>query len=123
MAFRPTSAGPGSTLIILSLIHICTELLREDDFYRDAHRLIFQAIKSLELKGEEVDLVTVTETLREKDALDKCGGMSYLATLANMVPSSAGIRYYAGIVQNKAMLRRLIRITGEINLRLSLIHI
>lgn len=107
----------GAMLLDKEAIIAGTELLREDDFYRDAHRLIFQAIKSLELKGEEVDLVTVTETLREKDALDKCGGMSYLATLANMVPSSAGIRYYAGIVQNKAMLRRLIRITGEINLR------
>lgn len=107
----------GAMLLDKEAIIAGTELLQEEDFYRDAHRLIFQAIKNLELKGEEVDLVTVTEALRERDALDKCGGMSYLAALANMVPTSAGIRHYAGIVQNKSILRRLIRITSEINLR------
>ncbi|MDR1192570.1 MAG: replicative DNA helicase [Peptococcaceae bacterium] len=107
----------GAMLLDKDAIIIGGELLREDDFYRDAHRLIFQAVKGLEQEGQTVDMVTVTEALRQKDALDKCGGMSFLASLANMVPTAAGIRHYAKIVRDKALLRRLIRVTGEFQLR------
>ena len=98
-------------------IIVSLEVLSQDDFYRDAHRLIFTAIKDLEQSGQPVDLVSVTEGLRQKDALDKCGGMGYLASLANYLPTSAGIRHYAEIVRNKAILRKLIRATEEINVR------
>ncbi|MEL7625011.1 MAG: replicative DNA helicase [Clostridiales bacterium] len=110
-------AALGAMLLDKEAIIIGSELLHEEDFYRDAHRLIFRAIRGLEQEGQPVDLVTVTEALRQKDALDKCGGMSYLASLANLVPTSAGIRHYARIVLDKALLRRLIRVTGEIGLR------
>jgi len=59
----------------------------------------------------------LTEALRRRDALEKCGGMTYLANLANAVPTSAGIRNYATIVKDKALLRKMIRVTDEYNLR------
>ncbi|MDR0469262.1 MAG: replicative DNA helicase, partial [Peptococcaceae bacterium] len=110
-------ASLGAMFLDKDAIVIGNEVLNPDDFYRDSHRLIFSAIKGLEQEGQPVDLVTVTEALRQKDALDKCGGMSYLASLANLVPTSAGIRHYAQIVKDKALLRKLIRVTEEINLR------
>jgi replicative DNA helicase len=107
----------GAMLLDREAVVVSIEVLNEDDFYRDAHRLIFSAIKSLEQDGQAVDLVTSTDALRRKDALDKCGGMSYLASLANLVPTTAGVRHYAKIVKDKSLLRRLIRVTDEINLR------
>ena len=107
----------GAMLLDKEAIVIGIEILNAEDFYRDAHQLIYTAIKTLEQGGQPVDLVTVTEALRQKDALDKCGGMSYLASLANLVPTTAGIKHYATIVKNKALLRRLIRVTEEINVR------
>jgi replicative DNA helicase len=110
-------AALGAMLLDKEAIVISNELLGADDFYRDSHRLIFMAIRGLEQEGHPVDMVTVTEALRQKEALDKCGGMSYLASLANLVPTTAGIRHYAKIIKDKALLRRLIRVTDEINLR------
>jgi replicative DNA helicase len=107
----------GAMLLDQEAVVIGAEMLTATDFYRDAHRLIFDGIREVELAGTGVDLVTVTEALRTKDALDKCGGMSYLAALANMVPTTAGIRHYAKIVSEKALLRQLIRVTNDINLR------
>jgi len=110
-------ASLGAMLLDKEAIVVGSEILGVDDFYRDSHRIIFSAIRELEQEGRPVDLVTVTEALRQKDALDKCGGMSYLASLANLVPTAAGIRHYADIVKEKALLRKLIRVTEEINLR------
>lgn len=110
-------ASLGAMLLDNEAVVVAAEILSAEDFYKDAHRLIFSAIKGLEQERRPVDLVTVTEALRQKDALDRCGGMSYLASLANLVPTTAGIRHYATIVKDKALLRRLIRVTDEINLR------
>ncbi|HCP15285.1 MAG TPA: replicative DNA helicase [Peptococcaceae bacterium] len=107
----------GAMLLDREAVVVASEMLTAADFYRDAHRLIFGAIRDLEIRGDSVDLVTVTENLRLKDSLEKVGGMSYLASLANMVPTTAGIRYYAKIVAEKALLRQLIRVTNDINLR------
>jgi len=106
----------GAMLLDREAVIIGTEMLVSSDFYRDAHRLIFDAIFQVEHEGGTVDLVTVSEALRTKDALEKVGGMSYLASLVNMVPTTAGIRHYAKIVAEKALLRQLIRVTNEINL-------
>ena len=107
----------GALLMDREAIIVGMEMLNDEDFYRDTHRLIFSAIKGLEQEGQIVDLVTATEALRHRDALDKCGGMSYLVSLANLLPTTAGIRHYAQIVKEKALLRRLIRASEEINLR------
>ena len=107
----------GAMLLDHEAVIVAAEMLGGNDFYRDAHRLIFEAIREAEQNGKTADLVTVTEALRGKDALDKIGGMSYLASLANMVPTTAGIRHYSKIVAEKALLRQLIRVTNEINVK------
>lgn len=84
------------------------ESLTPDSFYRDAHRYIFEAILVLFDKGEPVDLVTVTETLRKSGKLDAVGGSIYIADLINSVPTAANIDHYSKIVEEKYILRRLI---------------
>ena len=107
----------GAMLLDRDAIIVGIEILSEEDFHRDANRIIFSVIRELEREGQTIDLVTVTEALRRRDALERCGGMTYLATLSSAVPSSAGIRNYATIVKDKALLRKMIRITEEFTLR------
>jgi len=84
------------------------EMLHPESFYRDAHRYICETILELFDKGEPVDLVTVTDSLRKAGKLDAVGGSVYVADLLNSVPTSANVEYYAKIVEEKAVLRRLI---------------
>jgi replicative DNA helicase len=88
---------------------VAAEILQPEDFYRDAHRYIFEAILELEEKGRPADLVTVTETLRQQGRLEDVGGLAYVTTLAQSVPTAANVEYYARIVEEKSILRRLIR--------------
>jgi len=105
----------GSMLIDRDAIAKVIEILKPDDFYREAHSTIFQVINVLFDKGEPVDLVTVSEELRDRDALDDIGGIAYLTSLANSVPTSANVTYYAKIVEEKSILRKLIRSSAEIS--------
>ncbi len=98
----------GAMLLDKDAIITAIELLRFGDFYRDGHRKIFQAIVSLSDRGEPVDLVTLPEELRRRNELESVGGMGYLTVLANTVPTSANVGYYAQIVKEKAVLRSLI---------------
>lgn len=84
------------------------DIVRIEDFYREDHQKIFSAILELFEKRTPIDLVTLTDCLEKKKQLKDVGGVSYLTTLANIVPSSAHIVSYAEIVHNKATLRRLI---------------
>lgn len=104
----------GSMFLEKDAIYRAIEILRPEDFYKDTHRLIYQAVLDLTNKGEPVDLVTVTEELRQKDSLDQVGGISYLTGLANAVPTAAHIEYYAKIVEEKALLRQLIHAASEV---------
>lgn len=90
------------------------EILRPGDFYKDAHRLIYQTVLDLTNRGEPVDLVTVTEELRQKNQLEKIGGITYLTELAGSVPTAAHVEFYARIVEEKSLLRQLIRAATEI---------
>ena len=87
------------------------------DFYRRDHKLIFNAIGELAERGEPCDAVTVSEFLDSNGDLDSAGGLAYLGQLARETPSAANIKAYAGIVRERAMLRELIRIGGEIATR------
>jgi replicative DNA helicase len=98
----------GSLLIDKNAMVRAIEILRPDSFYRDAHRFIFEAILELFDRGEPVDLVTTTETLRKAGKLEAVGGSVYVADLINSVPTAANLEYYAKIVEEKATLRRLI---------------
>ncbi|MDW7652418.1 MAG: replicative DNA helicase [Bacillota bacterium] len=104
----------GSMLIDKDAIISATELLRATDFYRDGHQKIFEAMVLLSERGEPVDLVTLVEELRQKNQLEAIGGMSYLTTLANMVPTAANVGYYARIAREKAVLRTLINAATRI---------
>jgi replicative DNA helicase len=84
------------------------EILHSDSFYRDAHRFIYETVLELFDRAEPVDLVTVTDALRKSGKLDAVGGSIYVADLLNSVPTAANVEYYAKIVEEKAVLRRLI---------------
>ncbi|MBI5399678.1 replicative DNA helicase [Candidatus Saganbacteria bacterium] len=98
----------GSVLLDKNAIARVVELIQPDSFYRDAHRFIYESILELFDRGEPVDLVTVTNGLRKNNKLDAVGGSIYVADLINSVPTAANVEYYAKIVEEKAILRRLI---------------
>lgn len=93
---------------------LASEILVPEDFYRSSHQKIFQSMLRLADKGEPVDLVTVTKDLADAKILDEVGGVSYLSDLANSVPTAANVEYYAKIVEEKSILRRLIRTATSI---------
>jgi len=90
-----------------AIVHVI-DLLQPDSFYRDAHRYIYEAILSIFERNEPADLVTVTEELRKSGKLDAVGGSVYISDLLNSVPTAANVTYYAKMVEEKAVLRRLI---------------
>lgn len=91
-----------------------SETLLTEDFYQAAHRLIFDAMLRLSDYGKAVDILTVTEELSSKNELEDVGGVSYMTEIANAVPTAANIAYYAEIVGQKALLRRLIHTATKI---------
>jgi replicative DNA helicase len=98
----------GSMLLDRDAIARVVEMLRPEDFYRDAHRRIYDAVVELFERGEPVDLITVTDRLRDKGQLDDVGGAAYVTALLNSIPTAANVEYYARIVLQKSMLRQLI---------------
>ncbi|HHY16951.1 MAG TPA: replicative DNA helicase [Firmicutes bacterium] len=104
----------GSMLIEQSAVISALEILRPDDFYKETHRIIFRHMAEMADKLEAVDLVTLSEVLKAAGHLDRIGGAAELARLANFVPTAANVEYYARIVAEKAVLRRLIAAATEI---------
>ena len=104
----------GAMLIKQEAITDAQEILSADDFYREAHRVVYRAMEDLVAHHEAVDLVTLTEQLRKKGLLDDVGGVSFVTALANSVPTAANVVYHAKIVSEKAALRRLIDAATEI---------
>ncbi|PKH11960.1 replicative DNA helicase [Planomicrobium sp. MB-3u-38] len=96
-----------------SLISVA-EIVMPEDFYRIAHQKIFQTMINLSDRGKAIDVVTVTEELSAKKELEDVGGLSYLTEIANAVPTAANVGHYAHIVEEKALLRRLIRVATSI---------
>lgn len=99
----------GSMLIDRDAIAKVIDILEPEDYYKEAHRAIYEAICSLFEKGEPADLITVTEALREQNKLDRVGGAVYVANLANSVPTAANVEYYAKIVKDRSILRSLVK--------------
>lgn len=93
------------------------EVLSPDDFYRKAHRLIFEAIVDLFDRNEPIDLVTVTNSLRDAGRLEEIGGAAHLASILDTIPAAPNVQHYAKIVHDKARLRRLIRKANDITKR------
>ena len=104
----------GSMLLDKEAVAVAVDGLKPEDFYLDAHKEIFEAMVDIFDRGEPVDLVTVVEELRQRTTLDAVGGVSYITDLSMTVPSTANIKYYVGIVEEKSILRRLISACNEI---------
>jgi len=98
----------GSLLVDKDSIVKVSDFLRAEDFYHDAHRMVYQAIMDLYDKRTPIDLVTLTNLLEDRKELSLVGGASYIALLANEVPTATHIFQYATIVKEKAILRKLI---------------
>src|SRR5947199_4085819 len=90
--------------------------LRPQDFYRERHRRIYQAMIRLKEKAdpEPIDSLTVTEQLARSGELEEAGGTAYVHSLPNLVPSAGNVRHYARIVKNHALMRRLLDTTPRI---------
>jgi replicative DNA helicase len=104
----------GAILLDREAIFRAMKLLRPEDFYRESHRLIYETMLELDESGSPVDLITLSEQLRQNGVLEKAGGVSYIASLAEMVPTAANIDYYTRIVEEKALLRTLIQLSTRI---------
>ena len=88
----------GAILIDNTAIAQVTEIIGASDFYRESHRVIFNAMMELYGKNEAVDLITITDVLRRENKMDDVGGIAYITSLANAVPSAANVKYHAKIV-------------------------
>jgi replicative DNA helicase len=104
----------GAILLHSEALITAMERLSSDDFYRPTHQRIFEMMIELAEEDEPVDLITLTAKLQDKQQLDDIGGVLYLSELANAVPTAANVDYYAAIVEEKSMLRRLIRAATQI---------
>jgi replicative DNA helicase len=104
----------GSILIDPAALVAALDLLTPDDFYIAAHRDIYAAMLDVHARREPVDLITLTDELQRLGKLDAVGGASYVSSLGNQVPTSQNARVYARHVADKALLRRLIEVSGQI---------
>lgn len=104
----------GAMLVDKEAINTSVEIIRPDDFYKEANREIFEAIIVLFNKNEPVDLITLSEELKRRGNLDNTGGITYLANLSSSVATTANTKFYCKIVEEKSILRRLIKSSDEI---------
>ncbi len=104
----------GSMLMDKEAIVIASEILHKEDFYGKQYGILFEAMVELYNEGKPVDLVTLQNHLKEKDVPAEISSMEFIKELITIVPTSANVKYYANIVSEKAVLRRLIRINEEI---------
>lgn len=99
----------GSMILDRDAILVASEILTSDDFYQKQYGIIFDAMVELCNEGKPVDLVTLQNRLKEKELPPDISSMEYVRDLISAVPTSANVKYYAKIVSEKAVLRRLIK--------------
>ncbi len=104
----------GSMIVDKTSIAEAMEVLKTEDFYKDAHKVIFTAILDLYQKDIGVDIITLTEHLKSKEKLEAAGGITYISELSGSVISTANVQSYIKIVSDKAVLRRLIKSSTKI---------
>jgi replicative DNA helicase len=98
----------GSLLIDRDAIIRVASMLKADDFYHGANGIIYQGILDLYNRREPTDFITLTDELQRRERLDQVGGLAYLSSLLNVVPTAVHVEYYGKIVERTATLRRLI---------------
>jgi replicative DNA helicase len=104
----------GGILLDTSAWDKIADLVSERDFYRNEHRLIYRHIARLTEHFKPVDVITVAESLESHAELEKAGGLSYLGSLAQNVPTAANIRRYAEIVRERSIMRKLVEVGSDI---------
>jgi replicative DNA helicase len=104
----------GSILVHDDAFNLAVQVISARDFYRDAHRRIFERMIALNERNQVIDFVTLTEELGRAGELEEVGGPSYISTLADGVPRATNVEYYARIVKEKASLRNLIYAANRI---------
>ncbi len=104
----------GSIIIDPEAIVQVSDFLSPDDFYRDAHRTIYEVILQLYEEHEPADFITICDELERRNKLEEVGGASYITSLINQVPTSGNVEFYGRIVERTAILRRLIHAAGQI---------
>ncbi len=110
LPFEPEAerAVLGAILLDPNALLMVLEKVREDEFYIEAHRLIYSACVSLQERAQAVDLLTVTNYLREQGQLERVGGAAYLSSMVDALPDVANANHYGEIVHDKSVKRRLI---------------
>lgn len=105
----------GSMIMDKDAITTASEIISGEDFYLNQYGILFDAMIELYNLGQPVDLVTLQEKLKEKDVPEQIGSIEFIRQLMDSVPTAANVKYYANIVKDKAILRRLIKITEGIS--------
>jgi len=111
------SAVLGALLLSKEATDLIVPLLKATDFYKQAHRVVFEAIVAMAADGQEVDVLTLSHWLTKSQKLESAGGMAYLAQLSEQVPSAANAEYYSNIVKNTAIRRSLIDVSSRLILQ------
>ena len=104
----------GGLLVDAESINKVADIVGPDDFYREAHARIYEVMLDLYDRNEPIDLITVSSAGKDKGIIEKIGGITYLNTLVDLMPSAANIAQYAKMVREKALLRRLMNVATEI---------
>lgn len=104
----------GGVLLENAALDAITEKIAPTDFYSERHRIIFEEMLALREKGLPIDFVSLSEAIEARSLMDKVGGGSYIAQLADRIPTTANLEYYANLMRDKAILRALISGAGEI---------
>ncbi len=104
----------GAVLLDNAALPRIIEIIQPQDFYRNGHRRIYEAMLDLFEKDDSIDLITIREKLEQKNELEDAGGTAYLASIIDLVPTAANVQHHARIVREKAILRGLISTATEI---------
>ena len=104
----------GSILLDKEAIITVLETIKPEDFYKEAHKVIYECMVKLNNKSEPIDLITLTEELKKQNQLEDVGGVSYITSLSTIVPTTSNVKYYADIVKEKSVLRKLIKVSNDI---------
>src|SRR5262249_52293883 len=104
----------GGILLDNEVINSAVEIITANDFYRAAHKAIFAGMLALSDKREPIDVITLSQQLKSMSALEESGGVENLARLASIVPSAANVGYYAKVVKELSLRRKMIHEASDI---------
>lgn len=104
----------GSMILDSEAVVVASEIVTKEDFYGKQYGILFEAMVELYNDGKPIDLITLQDKLKEKDVPPELTGIEFIQELISSVPTSANVKYYAGIVKDKSTLRRLIKVNEEI---------